>query len=179
MELRSEHEELRDTNVGGSQKYTQKQHSQYISDCVIDTDMEILIPDDYVKNITERLNLYRELDDSNSEEQLLKFETSLRDRFGPVPEQAIELIHTIRLRWLAMEIGFEKLLLKNNRMVGYFLQNQNSPYYQSEVFTKVLKFVQQNPRACKMKETNGKLILSFENIKSVDEAIGVLKPISQ
>ena len=177
MELRSEHEELRDTNVGGSQKYTQKQHGQYVSDCVIDTDMEILIPDDYVNNITERLNLYRELDDSNTEEQLLKFETSLRDRFGPVPEQAIELIHTIRLRWLAMEIGFEKLLLKNNRMVGYFIQNQNSAYYQSEVFTKVLKFVQQNPRTCKMRETNGKLTLSFENIKSIDDAINGLKPI--
>jgi transcription-repair coupling factor (superfamily II helicase) len=177
MELRSEHEELRDTNVGGSQKYTQKQHSQYISDCAIDTDMEILIPDDYVNNITERLNLYRELDDSNTEEQLLKFETSLRDRFGPVPEQAIELIHTIRLRWLAMEIGFEKLLLKNNRMVGYFIPNQNSPYYQSENFTKVLKFVQQNSRICKMKETNGKLTLSFENIRSIDDAISALKPV--
>ncbi len=177
MELRSEHEELRDTNVGGSQKYTQKQHSQYISDCAIDTDMEILIPDNYVNNITERLNLYRELDDSNTEEQLLKFETSLRDRFGPVPEQAIELIHTIRLRWLAMEIGFEKLLLKNNRMVGYFIPNQNSPYYQSENFTKVLKFVQQNAKLCKMKETNGKLTLSFENIKSIDDATVALRPV--
>ncbi|MGZ4049664.1 MAG: hypothetical protein ACXVNN_09890, partial [Bacteroidia bacterium] len=86
-------------------------------------------------------------------------------------------IHTIRLRWLAMEIGFEKLLLKNNRMVGYFIQNQNSPFYQSEVFTKVLKFVQQNPRICKMKETNGKLTLSFESIRSVDDAINVLKPV--
>jgi len=177
LELRMEHEELRDTNVGGSQKYTQKQHSQYISDCVIDTDMEILIPDEYVNNITERLNLYRELDDSFSEEGLTKFEAQLKDRFGPVPEQALELIHTIRLRWLAMEIGFEKLLLKNNRMTGYFLQNQKSPYYQSEVFTKVLKFVQQNGRLCKMKEANGKLTLSFENIKSIDDAINVLKPV--
>jgi len=108
---------------------------------------------------------------------LLKFETSLRDRFGPVPEQAIELIHTIRLRWLAMEIGFEKLLLKNNRMVGYFIPNQNSPYYQSENFTKVLKFVQQNAKLCKMKETNGKLTLSFENIKSIDDATVALRPV--
>ncbi|HEY0030227.1 MAG TPA: transcription-repair coupling factor [Bacteroidia bacterium] len=177
MELRMEHEELRDTNVGGSQKYTQKQHSNYISDCVIDTDMEILIPDHYVNNITERLNLYRELDDSNTEEQLSKFEEQLRDRFGPVPEQALELIHTIRLRWLAMEIGFEKLMLKNNKMVGYFIPNQKSPYYQSETFTKVLKFVQTNQRLCKMKENNGKLTLSFENMRSVDDAIVVLKPV--
>ena len=76
-----------------------------------------------------------------------------------------------------MEIGFEKLLLKNNRMVGYFIPKQDSPYYQSEIFTKVLKFVQQNPRLCKMKETNGKLTLSFENIKKIDDAIVALKPI--
>jgi transcription-repair coupling factor (superfamily II helicase) len=177
MELRMEHEELRDTNVGGSQKLTQKLHGQYVTDCVIDTDMEILIPDNYVNNITERLNLYRELDDSSTEQQLQKFEAMLRDRFGPVPEQALELIHTIRLRWLAMDIGFEKLLLKNNRMTGYFIPNQKSPYYQSETFTKVLKFVQQHPRSCKMKENNGKLSLSFDHIKTIDDAILALRPV--
>ncbi len=178
MELRNEHEELALTDVGGTQRFTQKQHSKYITDCVIDTDMEILIPDEYVNNITERLNLYRELDDSKSETQLVNFEMHLTDRFGPVPPQAIELIHTIRLRWLAMEIGFEKLYLKNNRMTGYFIPKQDSPYYQSETFTKVLKYVQQNSRICKMKENNGKLTLSFENIKSVDDAINVLKPVA-
>jgi transcription-repair coupling factor (superfamily II helicase) len=177
MELRIEHEELRETPVGGSHQYTGKTHTTFVNDCVIDTDMEILIPDDYVNNITERLNLYRELDDSKQESELIAFEANLLDRFGPVPDQAIELVHTIRLRWLAMEIGFEKLLLKNNRLVGYFIQNQKSPYYQSETFTKVLKFVQHNQRLCKMKESNGKLSLSFENIKSVDDAIIALKPI--
>lgn len=177
MELRMEHEELRATEVGGSHQFTGTVHAAYVSDCVIDTDMEILIPDEYVNNITERLNLYRELDDSKNEEELTRFERQLIDRFGPVPSQTLELIHTIRLRWLAMEIGLEKLLLKNNRMVGYFVAKQDSPYYQSEVFTKVLKFVQQNPRNCKMKEANGKLTLSFEQIKSVDDAVTALKPI--
>jgi transcription-repair coupling factor (superfamily II helicase) len=177
MELRNEHEELNQTDVGGTQKFSGKKRSNYLNDCNIDTDMEILIPDDYVNNITERLVLYRELDDSKDEEELKRFETRLIDRFGPVPAQALELIHTIRLRWLAMEIGFEKLFLKNNRMVGYFIPNQDSGYYQSETFTKVLKYVQQNPRLCKMKETNGKLTLSFENIRSVDAAIEALKPI--
>jgi transcription-repair coupling factor (superfamily II helicase) len=139
--------------------------------------MEILIPDNYVNNIAERLNLYRELDDAKDESELTSFETNIHDRFGPVPKQAIELIHTIRLRWLAMEIGFEKLILKNNKLVGYFIQNQNSSYYQSETFTKVLKFVQTNARTCKMKENNGKLSLSFENIKSIDDAINALKSI--
>ncbi len=177
MELRNEHEELALTDVGGTQRFTQKQHSKYISDCVIDTDMEILIPDEYVNNITERLNLYRELDDSKNETQLVNFEMHLADRFGPVPSQALELIHTVRLRWIAMEIGFEKLILKNNRMTGYFIPKQDSPYYQSEMFNKVLKFVQHNPRICKMKENNNKLTLSFENIKSVDDGIVVLKPL--
>lgn len=177
QELRMEHEELRETNVGGTHQYTGNTHATYVNDCAIDTDMEILIPDTYVNNITERLNLYRELNDAKQESDLIQFESNLNDRFGEVPEATIELIHTIRLRWLAMDIGFEKLLLKNNRMVGYFIQNQNSPYYQSEIFTKVLKFVQQNQRICKMKETNGKLTLSFEGIKSIDNAIESLKPI--
>ena len=177
LELKIEHEELRLTDVGGSHKYTGNIHTTFVNDCNIDTDMEILIPDEYVNNITERLNLYRELDDAKDESELITFQTNLNDRFGPVPKQAIELIHTIRLRWLAMEIGFEKVLLKNNRLVGYFIQNQNSPYYQSETFTKILKFVQTNARKCKMKENNGKLTLSFENIRSIDDAIVVLKPI--
>lgn len=177
VELRAEHEELRATDVGGSHKYTGNMHTAYVNDCAIDTDMEILIPDNYVNNITERLNLYRELNDAKDEAELERFEVNLNDRFGPVPDSAIELVHTIRLRWLAMEVGFEKLLLKNNRMSGYFIQNQNSPYYQSETFTKVLKFVQQNPRTSRMKENNGKLSLSFENIKSIDDAIAALKPV--
>ncbi len=170
LELRMEHEELRTTDVGGSHKYTGKIHTTYVNDCVIDTDMEILIPDTYVNNIAERLNLYRELDDAKDENELLTFENNLHDRFGEVPTQVKQLIHTVRLRWLSMEIGFEKLVLKNNRIVGYFIQNQQSPYYQSEVFTKVLTFVQNNSKICKMKESNGKLSLSFENIKSIDEA---------
>ena len=114
------------------------------------------------------------LDDAKDENELIVFENNLHDRFGPVPQQVKELIKTVRLRWLAMEIGFEKLILKNNKMVGYFIQNQQSPYYQSEVFTKVLKFVQTNSKICKMKEANARLSLSFENINSIDGVIRVL-----
>lgn len=177
MELRMEHDEL---NIGESfnQQVNKSTNQQFLLDCSIDTDMEILIPNTYVNNITERLTLYRDLDDSKNEEELKTFETKLIDRFGPVPLQTIELIHTVRLRWLAMKIGFEKLLLKNNRMVGYFTPKQDSPYYQSEAFTKVLKYVQHNQRTCKMKENNGKLTLTFENTRSIDDAIAKLKPIT-
>jgi transcription-repair coupling factor (superfamily II helicase) len=146
----------------------------YVRDTQIDTDMEILIPDEYVGNITERLSLYRQLDDSETENDLSMFETMRRDRFGPVPEPVIELIDTIRLRWLGMEIGFERIVMKNGRMTGYFVSNQQSQFYQSEAFTRVLKFVQSNPRTVKMKEGNNKLTLTFENVKSVKDAIAAL-----
>lgn len=177
LELRMEHEELRTTEVGGSHKYTGKVHTTYVNDCVIDTDLEVLIPENYVNNIAERLNLYRELDDAKGDEELVAYETNMHDRFGEVPQQVKELIKTVQLRWLAMETGFEKLLLKNHKMVGYFIQNQKSPYYQSEVFTKILKFVQSHPKSCKMKEANGKLSLSFDTISSISEAINKLNEV--
>lgn len=148
----------------------------FVRDTQIDTDMEILIPDAYVENITERLSLYRQLDDSKTDADLNRFEAMLRDRFGAIPSQVEELIDTVRLRWIAMEIGFERLVLKNRRMTGYFIPKQTSPYYQSEAFTKVLQFVQAN-RHVKMKENNQKLTLTFEGIASVTNAIHALKPI--
>lgn len=154
-----------------------KHRGIFIRDTQIDTDMEILIPDQYVDNITERLSLYRQLDDSKSEDDLNRFENMMRDRFGPIPEQVEELIDTVRLRWLAMAIGFERLVLKNKRMTGYFIQKQTSPYYQSEAFTKVLQFVQAN-RQVKMKENNQKLTLTFEGITSVKAAMRALTPVA-
>jgi transcription-repair coupling factor (superfamily II helicase) len=154
-----------------------KHKGVYVRDTQIDTDLEILIPDEYISNITERLSLYRQLDDSQSEDDLARFESMLRDRFGPVPDAVTELIDTVRLRWLGMDIGFEKLILKNSRMAGYFVSSHDSPYFQSEAFTRVLKFVQSNPRSAKMKETNKKLSLTFENVRSVKDAIRVLTPV--
>ncbi len=173
-ELFKEEEQLRELRKDDK---SAKHVGVYVRDTQIDTDLEILIPDEYIDNITERLSLYRQLDDSESEDDLARYETNLRDRFGPIPDQVIELIDTIRLRWMGMDIGFERLVLKNGRMTGYFIQNKNSAYYQSEAFTRVLKFIQANPRAAKMKEANNKLTLAFENVKSVKEALVVLKPV--
>jgi len=150
---------------------------QFVRDTQVDTDLEILLPETYVTNITERLSLYRELDELNTEEELFAFENQLRDRFGPVPAPAIELIDTIRLRRMAMDLGFEKLLLKNNKMIAFFIPDQKSPYYLSEVFTKILRFVQQNQRRVKMKEGNNKLTLSFENIISIKDGMHALEPV--
>ena len=173
-DLFKEEEQRRDSQT--KDKHT-KHIGIYVRDTQVDTDLEILIPDEYVGNITERLSLYRQLDDSQSEDDLSRFESMLRDRFGPVPDPVIELIDTIRLRWLAMDIGIERLVLKNGRMTCYFIANQQSQYYQSESFTRVLKFIQNNPRAAKMKEANNKLTLTFESVKSVKDAIGSLGPV--
>jgi transcription-repair coupling factor (superfamily II helicase) len=151
--------------------------AKYVKDCQVDTDLQILIPDDYVSNSTERLSLYRDLDNSRHDQDLIDFELELRDRFGPVPPEVRSLINTVRLRWLAMDIGFEKLVLKNDRLIGYFITNQESPYYQSDTFTKVLQFVQFNQRICKMKENNKKLTLSFDSIRTVEDAIAALSRI--
>ncbi|MBL0047446.1 MAG: transcription-repair coupling factor [Bacteroidetes bacterium] len=182
QELREENEQFREnTNLASTinSNFETINTQHFVRDCQIDTDMEILIPDEYVVNIGERLALYKELDDIEKEEDLMRYESNLRDRFGLVPSQVKELINTIRLRWLAKEIGLEKLVLKSNKLIGYFILNQNSGYYQSEAFTRVLKYVQHNPRLCKMRENKEKLSLSFEGIKSVNEAIRALKPIQQ
>ncbi len=151
--------------------FGQGEARDYVKDCQIDSDLEILIPDDYVTNITERLNLYKELDNIEAEEELHKFRLKLTDRFGPVAPQTEELIDTIRLRWMAKKIGFEKILMKNGRFTGYFISNQESSYFQSEKFTRVLLYVQQHPSSCRLREANEKLTLIIFNIRTVNEAL--------
>ncbi len=146
----------------------------FVQDCLIETDLEILIPDDYVSNITERVHLYKELDNMEKEGQLKGFEEQLIDRFGPIPISTQEMIKAIKLRWLAKEIGLEKVVLKQRKLVCYFVANQESPYYQSPTFTKVLQFVQQNPKLCKLKERRERLSLIFEQVSSIQQTLDVL-----
>lgn len=161
-------QELRETDFKGL--YPEEEDKKFVNDCQIDTDMEMRIPDEYVNSISERLNLYKELDEIETEEKLKEYENNLRDRFGALPPQVYELMNTIRLRWKAREIGFEKIVLKNTVLKGYFISNQQSGYFQSPRFSGVLQYVQANPRSCKMKEEKGKLSLTFGNIRSVEEA---------
>jgi len=146
-----------------------------VKECQIETDMAILIPDDYVTSIHERLNLYKELDSIEKEEDLEKFTLNLTDRFGAVPPQTVDLVDTIRLRWLAREIGFDKIALKKEKFTGFFAAGQESPYYQSEMFTNILRYVQRNPSKCRMREAGTRLTLSFFSITTVGAAIAVLK----
>ncbi len=158
-----------------SDLYAEEADTRFVRECQIETDLEILIPDGYIANITERLSLYKELDSLETEEALLAFQEQLIDRFGPVPAETQELLNAIRLRRLAKTIGIEKLILRNQIMSGHFLSNEASPYYQSEVFTAVLKYVQTHTSSCRMKEGSGKLSITFQNVKSVSDALKVLR----
>ena len=170
-------DELKETDFKGL--FPKEEKATFVRDCQIDSDLEMRIPDDYVTNIAERLSLYKELDEIESEAKLTEYASNLKDRFGAVPEQVFELINTIRLRWKAKELGFEKIVLKNRMLKCYFVSNQSSDYYQSAYFNSIIKFVQTNPRLCKIKEEKAKLSLTLGQIDSITEANKILNRIIQ
>ncbi|WP_407925223.1 transcription-repair coupling factor [Flavivirga rizhaonensis] len=153
----------------------------YVKEVTIDTDFELLFPDSYVNNIAERLNLYTQLNNLKTEDELSTFKAELLDRFGELPEQVTDLLNSVQIKWLATKIGFEKVIMKQGKFIGYFINDQQSNFYQSSNFTKVLQFVQTHSDICKMKEKqtrNGlRLMLTFDDIKSVKQALKTLKPI--
>lgn len=150
-----------------------------VQDCNIETDLEVIIPEEYVANISERLGLYSQLDNIKTEEELQQFQNSLVDRFGPMPDSVKELIETVRLRWLAETLGFEKLALKGEKMKCYFVSSDKEEYFKSEVFGKILAFAQMNPKRCHLKEVKDKLILTVNEVLTVNQAISLLSGIVQ
>lgn len=152
----------------------------FVKETQIDADFELLFPDDYINNITERLNLYTELNLIKEEGALQKFESELVDRFGELPTQVVDLLNSVRIKWIANSIGLEKVIMRKGKFIGYFIADQESGFYQSPAFTEVLRFVQTHMSICKMKEKqtrNGlRLLLTFGNINSVDNALQALRP---
>jgi transcription-repair coupling factor (superfamily II helicase) len=166
-ELKQEHfKELYEEEIQRSQSF--------VKETTLETDFEILIPDEYVSSISERIALYKELDDINSEEGMETFTQQLTDRFGEIPAPTIALIETMRLRWLAREIGFEKLVLKSGKMIGYFISQENSPFYQSEKFSHILEFIKLNPNQGRMYEKENSLRMSFDQVTDLKRAIHLL-----
>ena len=157
------------------------EEKDYVKETQIDTDFEILFPDDYINNIAERLNLYTKLNELKTEEELEKYEAELVDRFGELPIPAVDLLNSVRIKWIASKIGLEKIIMKQNKLIGYFIADQQSSFYQTNTFTKVLQYVQTHPNACKMKEKktrNGlRLLLTFERINSIEKALKALQPL--
>ncbi len=143
---------------------------RFLNDCQIETDFELFFPETYIENTAERIKLYRNLDNIEKENQLQDFEKQLLDRFGKLPHQTEGLLEVVRLRWLAIELGIEKIVIKNNKFICYFISNKNSAYYQSPVFSRVLSFVQQKHSICKMEEKNNKLMITIKYIKDIFKA---------
>ena len=146
-----------------------------VQDCTIETDLELLIPESYVSNISERLGLYSKLDGLEKEEELDQFGQMLQDRFGPLPKAVQDLMETVRLRWQAEELGIEKLVLKSSQMKCYLLPASKESYYSSAVFGNMMKFVQIHPKSCKIKEHKNRLILSVDQVLSIQKAQHLLK----
>ena len=172
-------EELKENEFKELYADEDKPEKEYVKDLQIDTDFELLFSDEYINNISERLNLYNELSLIKDEEALLIYEQKLVDRFGPLPKQATSLLNSIKIKWIATRFGIEKLVMKQGKMICYFVSDQQSDYYTSAQFHKVLQFVQNQSQLCKMKEKqtpNGlRLLLTFEHVKSIRKALELME----
>lgn len=154
---------------------------EYVKDTVIDSDFSLLFPDDYINNITERLNLYTELNNLKTEEELAAFETRLIDRFGELPQQAEDLLNSVRIKWVATRYGLEKVVMKNKKLTGFFIADQQSKFYQSPSFSRILQFVQIHASQVTLKEKKTskglRLLLTAPGISSVDKAVQLFGPL--
>jgi transcription-repair coupling factor (superfamily II helicase) len=151
---------------------------KWFDDCTIDTDLEVMIPESYIDNIAERLTLYKSIDGFKTEYEIQKFRAELKDRFGAIPHQTEELFNAVRLRMKGEELGLEKITLKNNTLICYFISNKNSAYYQSDIFAKVLQFLQKPAsKIIDFKEKNGKLTMTLKNMKSISDVLKFLNMI--
>jgi transcription-repair coupling factor (superfamily II helicase) len=160
--------ELRSTDFKELFAEEMERKQDYVSDCTIDTDLEILIPDTYVESITERLSLYTQLDNVDSNEELELHAVELRDRFGPLPPQVLDLFTAIRCRKLAKDLGFEKLILKNEQMRLYFISNPDSPYFESETFNRIMTHIQTRTNNARLKQVGKNFMLIVDKMKSMD-----------
>lgn len=157
----------------------EEENMEYVSDCSIDTDMQLLIPDSYVNVQAEKIRLYKDLDNLTDEDDLERFLTDLKDRFGPVPPEVKELSFVVRLRKVAKERGFEKIVLKNEKLVAYFVSNQMSPFYKSKTFADIIHFIQNKPGSrYTLKEQNEKLYLTVNNVRTIEGAYNLIKNIN-
>ena len=167
-------EELKETEFRELFQEELARDNSYVRECVIETDLEVMLPDSYVSSGTERLVLYKELNDLTTEEELDAFRTRLIDRFGPIPQATEELIRTITLRRMAREVAIERLVLKQERMLCQFVSNQDNPFYKSAKFMKMIHYVQTHPQVARLKETSGHLTLTFAPVGRIEEAIRLL-----
>lgn len=153
----------------------ENQSDQYVTECVISTDLELLFPATYISNNSERIMLYQELDNMTSSSEIPPFIERVKDRFGKLPKESLELIRVVELREIAKELGIEKVMLKGGKMNLYFISNEESDYFQSDAFGKLITYVQQEIRRAEFRENRGKKILTISKVQSISKAIDILK----
>jgi transcription-repair coupling factor (superfamily II helicase) len=151
----------------------------YVTDFQIDTDLEIMFPDEYISNISERIRLYKELNEINTEESLLAYEKKLTDRFGTIPPPAEALLDIVRIKWIAVSLGIEKILLKNNLLIAYFITDPSSGFYRSSLFVSIMNYVNLHQKKMTVKQKGSRLSLTITNIETVKSAIEVLRNMSK
>ena len=177
MELKND--EFQDLYEEEMEEGKQITGDDFIDDCAVESDLEMYFPDNYVPGSSERMLLYRELDNIEKDEDLDAYRQRLQDRFGPVPRQGEELMQVVALRRVGKRLGCEKIILKQGRMQMQFVSNPNSVYYQSAAFDKVLNYIGYHPRRCNLKERNGKRSMVVSDVKTVGEGVKVLRAIEQ
>ena len=174
MELRNEEPEFKPVVSAGID-------TNFVDDCALESDIEMYFPDQYVPNDSERMLLYRELDNlanrNDLDDALKAYRTRLKDRFGAIPDVAEELIRVVPLRVCGKQLGIEKVMLKQGKMYLYFVSNPDSPYYQSEAFGRVLDYVARHPRQCNFREGNGKRSVVISDVSSVERALTICRAI--
>ena len=177
-ELRNEEPALHDHKDGGEQpSAVDMGGDMFVADCTLETDLEMFFPDQYVPSDSERMLLYRELDNTRDDNELEAYRQRLTDRFGPLPRQAEELLHVVPLRRIGKKLGCEKIMLRQGRMLLYFVSQQNSPYYQSDAFGRIIDYATSHVKRCNLREQNGKRSMVITGVPTVEEAVSVLRAI--
>lgn len=149
----------------------------FVDECLVESDLELLFPNEYIPSSSERMLLYRELDGLELDKDVLAFKSRLEDRFGKVPREGQELLRIVPLRRMAKRLGAEKVFLKAGRMTLFFVSNPDSPYYQSAAFGKVIDYMGKNPHYCNLREQNGKRSMVIKNVETVETAVSILQEI--
>ena len=170
--------ELRDQEFSGLFADRKDAKDNYVSDCFIESDMELMLPNWYVESQTERMALYRELDNIQNERALEEYKKRLTDRFGRIPDEASDLMTMVRLRWLAQRYGVERLILKRGKMHAYLVTNQKSVFYESKEFETLIQFCMTNYKRCALSEKDNKHIVQVSNVNSVDDAYNIFNELS-
>ncbi|MBQ0114960.1 MAG: transcription-repair coupling factor [Bacteroidales bacterium] len=177
LELKTEEFASEFNEVASENNANLGEEAEFVSDCTIDTDLELMFPPTYVPQENERISLYRELDGLDTDGDIKEFESRLVDRFGAIPPMVTELIRIVPLRRCARRLGIERVTLKGGLMHTYFVGAKNAAYYQSPAFGRILEYLQSNPKRCQIRDNNGKQKFIFANVKTVSEALNILSSI--